>query len=277
MFLRSYPSSAAPFRVFDKFTVGVVLLQLGQLETPEEIGAHGRLGLGSDRDVGDGGSPPLARHTSSVLRQLASIAGKSSRVCPPRLSVRCSAALATHSLTSSIFRSCESDRAHARKSCVLNVQYGHARGQLVFRNAREEMPDLPNTSMAESGAAEADAARPSDAGTFVAATDSALSPVSKLPPLPMNPTGSRSISMNWQVNFMRCGRAEKTCLIYASLSRMIEKRRRPGLPCGGDSHHTCVCFLGQCTGRNANNSPSAAICAWQRSRATRRAQRGQVQ
>src|SRR4051812_34727974 len=49
------PISAAPFRVFGEFAVGVVLLQFGQLETPEEVGTHGRLLLGSDGDVGDDG------------------------------------------------------------------------------------------------------------------------------------------------------------------------------------------------------------------------------
>jgi arginyl-tRNA synthetase len=32
---------------------------------------------------------------------------------------------------------------HSRDNPVFYVQYGHARGQSVFRNAREEMPDLP--------------------------------------------------------------------------------------------------------------------------------------
>jgi arginyl-tRNA synthetase len=32
---------------------------------------------------------------------------------------------------------------HTRENPVFYVQYGHARGQSVFRNAREEMPDLP--------------------------------------------------------------------------------------------------------------------------------------
>ena len=49
-------------------------------------------------------SPYPTRHTSKVLRQLASMPGWSSRVWPPRLSVRSSAALATHSLTSSMLR-----------------------------------------------------------------------------------------------------------------------------------------------------------------------------
>jgi arginyl-tRNA synthetase len=37
---------------------------------------------------------------------------------------------------------------HTRENPVFYVQYGHARGQSVFRNAREEMPDLPETSIA---------------------------------------------------------------------------------------------------------------------------------
>ncbi len=37
---------------------------------------------------------------------------------------------------------------HTRENPVFYVQYGHARGQSVFRNAREEMPDLPATSTA---------------------------------------------------------------------------------------------------------------------------------
>ncbi|SKU76660.1 Uncharacterised protein [Mycobacteroides abscessus subsp. abscessus] len=56
------------------------------------------------RTSGTAGSPPVVLHTSSVLRQVASMFGWSSRVCPPRLSVRSSAALATHSLTSSMLR-----------------------------------------------------------------------------------------------------------------------------------------------------------------------------
>ncbi len=34
---------------------------------------------------------------------------------------------------------------HSRENPVFYVQYGHARGESVFRNARAEMPDLPNT------------------------------------------------------------------------------------------------------------------------------------
>jgi arginyl-tRNA synthetase len=37
---------------------------------------------------------------------------------------------------------------HTRENPVFYVQYGHARGQSVFRNAREEMPDLPETATA---------------------------------------------------------------------------------------------------------------------------------
>ncbi len=37
---------------------------------------------------------------------------------------------------------------HTRENPVFYVQYGHARGQSVFRNAREEIPDLPETPTA---------------------------------------------------------------------------------------------------------------------------------
>src|ERR1043166_7624464 len=37
---------------------------------------------------------------------------------------------------------------HTRENPVFYVQYGHARGQSVFRNAREEMPDLPEAPTA---------------------------------------------------------------------------------------------------------------------------------
>jgi arginyl-tRNA synthetase len=35
---------------------------------------------------------------------------------------------------------------HSRDNPVFYVQYGHARGQSVFRNAREEIPDLPQSA-----------------------------------------------------------------------------------------------------------------------------------
>ena len=37
---------------------------------------------------------------------------------------------------------------HSRDNPVFYVQYGHARGQSVFRNARAEMPDLPEAAAA---------------------------------------------------------------------------------------------------------------------------------
>jgi len=36
---------------------------------------------------------------------------------------------------------------HSRENPVFYVQYGHARGQSVFRNARAELPDLPETAV----------------------------------------------------------------------------------------------------------------------------------
>ena len=65
----------------------------------------------------------------------------------------------------------------SRENPVFYVQYGHARGQSVFRNARETMPDLPVSSKARAGFLK-DAAldRLSDSGELVdAAPDRALS------------------------------------------------------------------------------------------------------
>ena len=59
-----------------------------------------------------------SRQTRLTWRHCGSIAGKSSRVWPPRLSVRSSAALATHSLTSSMLR-----RSSARCQPGLNCRW----------------------------------------------------------------------------------------------------------------------------------------------------------
>ena len=47
---------------------------------------------------------------------------------------------------------------HSRDNPVFYVQYGHARGQSVFRNAREELPDLPQAASARVGDAQGSAA-----------------------------------------------------------------------------------------------------------------------
>jgi len=54
---------------------------------------------------------------------------------------------------------------HSRENPVFYVQYGHARGQSVFRNAREEMPGLPETESARAAyLMQAPLERLSDAG-----------------------------------------------------------------------------------------------------------------
>ena len=54
---------------------------------------------------------------------------------------------------------------HTRENPVFYVQYGHARGQSVFRNAREEMPDLPEAPTARAALLKtAELDRLSDAG-----------------------------------------------------------------------------------------------------------------
>ena len=67
---------------------------------------------------------------------------------------------------------------HTRENPVFYVQYGHARGISVFRNAREEMPDLPRGGTdGRAYLRQAPVDRLSDDGrTLVVAADGALSP-----------------------------------------------------------------------------------------------------
>ena len=66
---------------------------------------------------------------------------------------------------------------HTRENPVFYVQYGHARGQSVFRNAREEMPDLPETSTARAALLKkAQLDRLSDAGELALLRRIALYP-----------------------------------------------------------------------------------------------------
>ena len=48
----------------------------------------------------------------------------------------------------------------SRDNAVFYVQYGHARGHSIFRNAREEFPDVPEEAKARAAwLADADTAR----------------------------------------------------------------------------------------------------------------------
>ena len=98
--------SALPFRVLGQFGVGVVLLEFGELEAPPA--GPVRIGVCCFGDDGHVGHDRIAATRSGTPAACCASwrpsSGWSSRVWPPRLSVRCSAALATHSLTSSMLR-----------------------------------------------------------------------------------------------------------------------------------------------------------------------------
>ena len=114
----------------------------------------------------------------------------------------------------------------SRDNPVFYVQYGHARGQSIFRNAREVVPD------ASGGRPDARRtcwrrrrfARLEDTAELALMRRMALISAAgrSRRQLPMSRTGSPSISMNWPANFMRSGPRARMCHIYASLSRMIQ-------------------------------------------------------
>ncbi len=107
---------------------------------------------------------------------------------------------------------------------VFYVQYGHARGHSIFRNAAEALPDLPAERRRPHSLFVAGAARPArrSGGTCADAQARALSAAASNPPRwPMSRTGWRSICMSWRANFTPNGRAGRMRLIYASLSKMI--------------------------------------------------------
>ena len=88
---------------------------------------------------------------------------------------------------------------HTRENPVFYVQYGHARGTSIFRNAREEMPELPVEPDGALAGSRTGAARPAHGcgRTVDFAPDRALSaPRSRPPRRPMSRTGLHSISMN---------------------------------------------------------------------------------
>ena len=114
---------------------------------------------------------------------------------------------------------------------VFYVQYGHARGHSVFRNAREVIPDLPE----EAGAR---AAFLGDAAVERLTDPAELGLLRRLALYPaddrggggrhMSRTESLFICMISPANFMRCGRGGAICPIYASLSIMMQRSRRRG-------------------------------------------------
>jgi hypothetical protein len=110
---------------------------------------------------------------------------------------------------------------------VFYVQYGHARGHSIFKNAREVVPDLPED----------------DAGRAVYLDDAALGrladpaelslygswrfiPDDRGAAIAQSRTESLFIYMIWPVNFTRYGRKGAICPIYASLSIMMQRSQR---------------------------------------------------
>ena len=120
----------------------------------------------------------------------------------------------------------------SRDNPVFYVQYGHARGQSVFRNARAEMPDLPADDAARTEWLKAAPLEVlSDPGELSLLRKIALYPRTvEAAATAHEPHRIAFYPTNWQANFTHNGRVEKTCLIYASLSRMIHKRPRRGWP-----------------------------------------------
>ena len=114
----------------------------------------------------------------------------------------------------------------SRDNPVFYVQYGHARAQSVFRNARALMPELPSEAAARAemlGSRRPRAARRRGRACPDAAAR-ALSAVARRRPLwPMSRTVLPSIYMILLANFTRSGIEEMMRHIYASLSRMIHK------------------------------------------------------
>ena len=113
----------------------------------------------------------------------------------------------------------------SRDNPVFYVQYGHARGHSIFRNAREAVPDLPDdATRGRPALPSAPLERLTMPAELALMRRLALYPrLVEAAARPMSRTGLRSISMNLQANFTPNGPGEKTCLIYASLSRMIQK------------------------------------------------------
>ena len=114
----------------------------------------------------------------------------------------------------------------SRDNPVFYVQYGHARGHSVFRNAAEAIPGLlPAEAPARTADLSQSQARPPrrPGGTCADAQTRALPAARRSRPRwPMSRTGWHFISMNWRANFTRNGPAGPIRLIYASLSTMIQ-------------------------------------------------------
>ena len=110
----------------------------------------------------------------------------------------------------------------SRENPVFYVQYGHARGQSIFRNARAAFPDLPEDMAALADVGKIGAAFRSG-GTWPDTQCRALSTGRRSRPRrPMNRTGLPFICSIWRVNSIPSIRSAIARHIYASLSIMID-------------------------------------------------------
>ncbi len=109
---------------------------------------------------------------------------------------------------------------------VFYVQYGHARGHSVFRNAREVDPGPAGGGRRAGGVPRRRGGGAADrpCGTRPAAAAGALPPDDRGGGgRHMSRTESLFTCMISPANFMRCGRGGAICPIYASLSIMMQR------------------------------------------------------
>ena len=107
----------------------------------------------------------------------------------------------------------------SRDNPVFYVQYGHARGHSIFKNAREVVPDLP-----EEGCARAAYLENARLEQLTAPEEIEL--LKRLALYPRTVESAASAHEILPANFTRCGRGGAICPIYASLSIMMQRSRR---------------------------------------------------
>ena len=112
----------------------------------------------------------------------------------------------------------------SRDNPVFYVQYGHARGQSVFRNARETLPDLPAITATRSNLAKRALERLSDPAELALMRRIALYPrVVEAAAVAHEPHRMAFYLYDLASEFHAHWTLGKTRHIYASLSRMIHK------------------------------------------------------
>ena len=115
----------------------------------------------------------------------------------------------------------------SKDNAVFYVQYGHARGHSVFRNAREVVPDLPLGGARATFLEKAPLERLTDPSELDLLRRLALYPRTvEAAALAHEPHQSLFTCMILPVNFIPCGRGAAICPIYASLSMLMQRSRR---------------------------------------------------